>query len=116
MVRNTSFNTDRLRAATERGFLDATILAEYLVGKGVPFRQAHQHVGKLVARAEKAGCELAELTLDEFKKTCPKVDSDVFDYLGADNVVKRYQSEGNAGPKSTYAQICFWKKQLQKRM
>ncbi|NLE58768.1 MAG: argininosuccinate lyase, partial [Planctomycetes bacterium] len=66
VIRNTTFNTDRLLAATDKGFMDATILAEYLVGKGVPFRQAHHHVGTLVAYAEKEGRELSGLTLDEF--------------------------------------------------
>ena len=112
VVRNTTFNVDRLLAATERGFLDATVLAEYLVGKGVPFREAHQHVGRLVALAEKSDRELADLRLEEFSKVCKRIDKDVFDYLGATNVVNRYRSEGNAGPESTKRQIRYWRKQL----
>ena len=112
VVRHTTFNEARLKEATQRGFLDATVLAEYLVGKGIPFREAHQHVGRLVTTAEQKVCELADLSLGEFQKVCSKVESDVFDYLGASNVVARYQSEGNAGPESTACQIEFWKKQL----
>jgi len=114
VVRNTTFNTDRLAAATERGFLDATILAEYMVSKGVAFRQAHQYVGRLVTHCEKAGSELRDLTLEAFKKICDKVDADVYEYLGAANVITRYQSEGSAGPKSVVKQLAFWKKELQK--
>lgn len=112
VVRQTAFNTERLAHATERGFLDATCLAEYLVGKGVPFRQAHQHVGRLVAHAEKAGKELGDLPLETFRAECSKVAGDVYDYLGAANVVARYRSEGNAGPESAAEQIRFWRKQF----
>lgn len=112
VVRNTTFNVERLAEATERGFLDATVLAEYLVGRGVPFREAHQHVGRLVALAEADGHELADLPLDAFRAVCPKIDEDVRDYLGARNVIARYRSEGSAGPASTAAQIAFWKEQL----
>jgi argininosuccinate lyase len=112
VVRNTRFNVKRLREATQRGFLDATILAEYLAGKGVPFRQAHQVVGKLVAQCEKADCELADLPLEKHQKICKSIEKDVYKYLGADNVVARYRSDGNAGAKSAAKQIRFWKKEL----
>ena len=114
VVRNTSFNVDRLRQAATRGFLDATVLAEYLVSKGVPFREAHQHVGRLVALAEKHGHELADLPLADLRETCPKIRPDVFNRLGAANVVKRYRSEGNAGPASAARQIEFWRSRLQR--
>ncbi|NLX21682.1 MAG: argininosuccinate lyase [Phycisphaerae bacterium] len=110
VVRHTAFNVDRLCEATCRGFLDATVLAEYLVGKGVPFRLAHQYVGRLVAGAEKQNRELADLPLDEFRVVCDRIGPDVYGYLGSANVVKRYRSEGSAGPASVARQIRFWKK------
>lgn len=113
VVRNAKFNIDRLEEATQRGFLDATNLAEYLVAKGIPFRQAHQYVGRLVADAERAGRELGDLALDDFRAVCDKIGGDVHEYLGAANVVARYKSEGNAGPISAAEQIRFWKKQLE---
>ncbi|HSW45160.1 MAG TPA: argininosuccinate lyase, partial [Phycisphaerae bacterium] len=70
VVRHSTFDARRLAEATRRGFLDATCLAEYLVGKGVPFRQAHQHVGRLVALAEKRDTELADLPLEVFRAEC----------------------------------------------
>jgi argininosuccinate lyase len=114
VVSNTKFNIERLLAATQHGFMDATILAEYLVGKGVPFREAHQHVGRLVAQCEKQKRELAELPLEAFKAVCEKIEKDVFEYLGAANVVRRYVSEGNAGPESAKQQIKFWMAELQR--
>jgi argininosuccinate lyase len=112
VIEHTEFNVDQLKAATERGFLDATVLAEYLVGRGVPFRQAHQIVGQLVAQAEKSDRELKALSLDEFQQVCDAISDDVYNYLTAENVVKRYQSAGNAGPQSVRKQIRFWKKRL----
>ncbi|GMU19943.1 MAG: argininosuccinate lyase [Phycisphaerae bacterium] len=112
VVSHTKFNPERLLAATQRGYMDATILAEYLVGKGVPFREAHQHVGRLVAQGEQAGRELAELSLDEFRAVCDRIEQDVYDYLGPQNVVHRYRSEGNAGPASTREQIRYWRESL----
>lgn len=112
VVRNTRFRIDRLAAATQRGFLDATILAEYLVGKSVPFREAHQIVGRLVAECEKKGQELAELDEASLKTACPKIEADVYDYLGASNVIRRYRSAGNAGPESTRQQVAYWREAL----
>lgn len=112
VVRNARFNVDRLAQATQRGFLDATNLAEYLVSKGVPFRQAHQHVGRLVAEAERRDRELAELAPEDFQAVCGRIGADVYEYLGAANVVARYRSEGNAGPASAAEQIKFWKTRL----
>src|SRR4029077_13495786 len=100
VVRHTTFNVERLLAATRGGFIDATILAEYLVGKGVPFREAHQHVGRLVALCEKSGGQLADLTVEQMRGECDRIEPDVFEYLGPEKVVKRYRSEGNAGPES----------------
>jgi argininosuccinate lyase len=111
VVRNTTFNVEHLRVATQFGFLDATVLAEYLVGKQVPFRQAHQVVGRLVAQCEKAGCELRDLALEAFQSACDRIDRDVYDYLGPDNVVARYRSEGSGGPEWTRKQIAYWKTQ-----
>jgi argininosuccinate lyase len=98
--------------ATAKGFLDATVLAEYLVARGAPFREAHQHVGRLVATAEKDNRELQELSLDEFQKVCPDVDKDVYRSLGANNIIRAYRSEGSAGIQSTRRQIRFWSRKL----
>ena len=112
VVRNTKFRTDRLLAATQGGFMDATILAEYLVGKGVPFREAHQHVGRLVAACEKDGIDLQDVPLEQLQAVCDRIDKDVYTYLGAENVVKRYRSEGSAGPDSVRTQLAYWREAL----
>jgi argininosuccinate lyase len=106
------FNTKKISAGLGEGFLDATALAEYLVGKGVAFRQAHSIVGSLVAYCEKASKKLADLSLDEFKKHTPAIGKDVYESLGAANVVAKYATDGAAGPKQAEEQIAYWNKQL----
>ena len=99
----------------EEGFLDATSLAEYLVSKGVAFREAHGIVGSLVADCEKQGKKLAKLSLAEFKKFYPSIEKDVYKYLGAKNVVGKYVTEGSAGATQAKKQIKYWQKRLGQR-
>ena len=112
VVSHTTFNTGQIAAGLDGGFLDATALAEYLVRRGVPFRKAHGIVGALVARCEKEGKSLAELSLDQLKECTPVIDSDVYEHLGAANVVRRYVSAGAGGCEQARQQIEFWKKHL----
>jgi len=115
VVSNTAFKTKEIAASLRRGFLDATALAEYLVSKGVPFRQAHGIVGALVTVCENEGKELSEVSLETFAEHSPKIGKDVYDYLGAANVAKRYASAGAAGPVQTKERIDYWKKHLAQR-
>ena len=112
IVSHTKFNTKKIAAGLEEGFLDATSLAEYLTGKGVAFREAHGIVGELVAYCERQGKKLAELSLKELKKYSAAIDKDVWGSLGAANVVGKYATEGAAGAKQAKEQIAYWKKQL----
>lgn len=115
VVSHTTFRTREIAESLDAGFLDATALAEYLVGKGVPFRKAHGVVGALVARCEKEAKPLVKLSLEEFKEYSRAIDTDVYEYLGAENVVKRYVSAGAAGPEQARDQLAHWKKHLAQR-
>ena len=116
IVSHTTFDTKRIAAGLDAGFLDATALAEYLVRKGVPFRQAHGIVGSLVVQCEAEGKKkLAELSIDQFKAACDKIDQDVFDTLDPAGVCKSYQSKGAAGPQDAEAQIKYWKNKLKEQ-
>ena len=106
------FNADRIAETLDEGYLDATSLAEYLVGKGVPFRKAHQAVGALVARAAAAGKKLAEIPLDQLRQACPEVGQDVYGHLTAARVVKQYAPDGAGGPRQLRAQLAYWKRKL----
>lgn len=109
------FNTGAIAAGMDRGFLDATALAEYLVGKGIPFRQAHGIVGALVAECEKNGQRLADLKMERFHAACAAIGEDVYQTLNPLQVTRRYQTEGAAGPVQTHKQIEFWKNFLHER-
>ncbi len=113
IVSNTEFKTENIAKNIDEGFLDATSLAEYLVRKGVPFRQAHGIVGAAVADCEKRGIKLCELTLNEYKAMCERIEADVFDNLTAPNVVKQYTSPGAAGSKQALERIAYWKQMNQ---
>ncbi len=115
IVLHTKFNTKKISAELEEGFLDATALAEYLVGKGVAFRKAHGIVGSLVAYCEEQNKKLAELSLDELQKYSASIETDVYENLGAGGVADKYITAGSAGPKQAKEQIAYWNKQLGQR-
>jgi argininosuccinate lyase len=112
IVATSEFKESNIADGLDAGFLDATALAEYVTAKGVPFRTAHQIVGKLVAQAELQGKTLAEMPLADLQAACDKITPDVKKHLGAANVVKRYSPEGSAGAKQLRKQLAFWKKKL----
>ncbi len=114
MVRNTSFRPDNISEGLDGGFLDATALAEYFVSCGMPFRQSHHVVGKLVARCEKENIKLAQLPLEAFTDECPAADKAVYATLDPANVTKSYKSAGAGGPKQLKTQLKFWEKNLAK--
>jgi len=115
IVSNTKFNIDKIKAGLDKGFLDATALAEYLVSKGIAFRQAHGIVGELVADCEKNNKTLSQVSIKQFKKRCSAVEQDVYEHLGASNAVKRYVTVGSAGSKQAKIQINYWQKLLAER-
>ena len=82
---------------TETGFLTATDLADYLVKKGLPFRQAHEVVGKAVARCIEHGVELHELDMDELRKLHELIDEDVLEVLSVEGSVRSRNCTGGTG-------------------
>jgi argininosuccinate lyase len=115
IAQHAKFNVEKITGGLDKGFLDATAFAEYLVRKKVPFRQAHGIVGSLVAACERQNKSLGQLTLDEFKQYCPAIEEDVYENLGAANVASQYATRGAGGIKQAKEQIEFWDKHLQKR-
>jgi argininosuccinate lyase len=94
MIPRITVNREAMRKAASVGFLNATDMADYLVGKGMPFRKAHACVGSAVAYALDKGCELDQLTLDELKSFSPLIDADIFDHLTLAHMIDRRQSPG----------------------
>ena len=94
MLPQVTFNKDAMRNATTIGFLNATDMADYLVGRGVPFREAHAVVGKAVAYALSQGKELDQLTLEEMHTFSSVIDGALFEALQVEQVVNRRTSQG----------------------
>jgi argininosuccinate lyase len=110
MVKDMSANRDSLAAAAGSGFSTATDLADWLVRVlGLPFRDAHHITGSLVALAEKQGCDLPDLTLEQMKTAHDGITNDVFDVLGVENSVNSRMSYGGTAPEQVRAQVTRWK-------
>ena len=113
MVSDMTANRAALKAAAASGFSTATDLADWLVRElGLPFREAHHVTGTLVALAEKKGCDLPDLGLDEMKSVHAGITAAVFDVLGVENSVASRTSYGGTAPENVRAQIARWKEKL----
>ena len=98
VVENAIVDEERARDAATTGYLNATELADYLVRKGMPFRTAHDAVGKLVLLGIEQGKELGELSLEEMTQIAPEIEADVFDALGLDNSLASKSAIGGTSP------------------
>ncbi len=89
---------DNMREAARKGFSTATDLADYLVRKGVPFRDAHEIVGQSVAYGLEQGKDLSEMSLDELKRFSADIDDDVFEVLTLEGSVAARNHIGGTAP------------------
>jgi argininosuccinate lyase len=97
VLRSLRVNESRARDAATHGYLNATELADYLVGKGMPFREAHETVGRIVLLAIERGGELDDLPLADLKSFSPLIDQDVFEALALENtLVTKSQTGGTS--------------------
>jgi argininosuccinate lyase len=85
---------ERMNEAARDGFMNATDLADYLVGRGVPFREAHGIAGSVVAHCMGAQRRIEDLSLPELKRFSSKVENDIYKYLSAEAVVERRRAVG----------------------
>ncbi len=97
------------------GFLDATVLAEYLVEAGLPFRNCHEVSGTLVRIAEKRGCRLCDLDLETMRGVSELITDDVFKCLNPAVTPRAYKSAGSAGVQEVGKALTRWKRVLAKR-
>jgi len=103
-----------LKAASE-GFATATDFADYLVRKGLPFRDAHEAVGCAVRLASEKDCRLDQLSLDELRQFTPLVDEDVYNALTVEGSVASRNHVGGTAPEQVLIQVSEWKDRLAKR-
>jgi argininosuccinate lyase len=105
MIAGVTFDTARMRAAIDAGHLLATELADYLVTKGVAFREAHDIAGHLVRTASDRGVDLAALSLDDLRAAHPAFDADVRDWLDPARALDRRDVVGGPARAQVIAEI-----------
>ncbi|WP_291992206.1 argininosuccinate lyase [Candidatus Accumulibacter sp. ACC003] len=105
MIAGITVNPEKMREALSQGFATATDLADYLTRQGLPFRDAHEAVGRAVRRAEELGVDLAQLSLAELQHFAPTVDEDVFAVLTVDGSLAARKHLGGTAPEQVLAAI-----------
>jgi argininosuccinate lyase len=98
MLEGLEVNRDAMREAARQGYATATDLADYLVKKGVPFREAHEAVAQAVRYAETRGKDLSEIELENLKQFSPLIDADVFDALTLEGSMAARSHIGGTAP------------------
>jgi argininosuccinate lyase len=107
-----TFDADRLRQAAEQGYLAATDLADYLVTKGMSFRQAHEVVGRIVLFAMDRHRELHQLTLEDLRGFSLQIEEDVFEWLDLEGCVRRRNITGGTGDQAVAQSLLQAKQEL----
>lgn len=105
MLSTMTVNGERMRAGARGGFMVATDLADHLAARGVPFRDAHEVVGRIVLLCEREGRTLQDLTLEELRAASPAFAADALEAIDIDAVVARRVSAGGTGHEAVRAQI-----------
>jgi len=103
---------EKMRRAAEQGYATATDLADYLVRRGLPFRAAHEAVGRAVRHAVQRGCDLAQLPLAELRAFAPQIDEDVRAVLTLEGSVAARDHVGGTAPAQVAAQVAWWRERL----
>lgn len=103
---------DNMRKAAQEGFINATDLADYLVKKGLPFREAYKIAGELVTRCEKDGFVLETLPLMIYREYSALFEEDVYEEISIDNCIRRRSSEGGTSPESVEKQLRYLRDQI----
>ena len=114
MILTMGVNKGAMREGAKGGFMAATDLADYLVGKGMPFREAHAVVGKLVLECEKQNVTLQDLTSDDLHSIEPLFGKDAAEAVNIDNVVAKRTSFGGTGHEAVKVQLEQAKQLLKK--
>jgi len=113
MIKTMKVNQTNMQQATEKDFSNATELADYLANKGLPFRQAHEIVGKLVLECIQQGTYLQDIPLEKYQQISPSIEADVYNKLNSHSAVKNRHSLGGTGFDQVKTQIEKAKAELQ---
>ena len=105
MFETLTLKPKRMRQAASQGFINATDCADYLVGKGLPFRDAYKATGSLVALCIDKGLTLETLPLDEYRRVCDLFEQDVFDAISLDRCAAMRRVYGGPAPENVREQV-----------
>jgi argininosuccinate lyase len=112
MASGISVKPENMRAAALQGYATATDLADYLVKKGLPFRDAHEAVAHAVRACDDAGCDLSEMSLERLREFSPLIEQDVFAVLTLEGSVAARDHVGGTAPNQVRAAIARLRGQL----
>ncbi|MCC6695770.1 MAG: argininosuccinate lyase [Candidatus Hydrogenedentes bacterium] len=99
MIPSIHIHAHAMESATREGYLEATDVADYLVGKGMPFREAHSVVGRIVLYCSRNGRRIPELSVKEFRSFAACFDADIVDALSVESIVRRRDNPGGTSPR-----------------
>ena len=105
MIATMKINKDAMRIQAEKGYLAATDVADYLAKKGMPFRQAHEVVGHLVLLCDKRGCNLDDLSLEDFKAESELFEEDITGALDLESIVAARTTFGGTSREALHDQM-----------
>ena len=105
MISTMKVNVDAMATQAKKGYLAATDVADYLAKKGLPFRRAHEIVGHLVLLCDQRGCDLEDLTLDDFKAESDLFESDIVNCLSLRDIANARLTEGGTGHDAVAVQL-----------
>jgi argininosuccinate lyase len=97
-LRDVQFDYDHMKSATQSGFMNAWAAATYLVRRGVPFRLAHEQIGKAVQHCLDTGCELGDLALHQLREFGSSFDQDFYSCLTLESVLGSHDVSGGTAP------------------
>lgn len=107
MLATMRFHSDRMEKSAARGFTNATDAADYLVRKGVAFRDAHEIIGRLVLECIERDCSLDELSLRDYREISPVFEQDVYEAIAVSQCVQQRKTKGAPGKASMQEQLKF---------
>ena len=113
MIETMTVRTDNMMRAAQTGFINATDLADYLVKKGLPFRNAYKISGQLVARCMEEGTVLESLPLETYKEFSPLFEEDLYPEIDLKNCMEKRISEGGTSAASVIKQVAWVRKELE---
>lgn len=113
MINTMKFNNKRMEASAKNGFTNATDAADYLVKKGVPFREAHGIVGQLVLMCIEKNIALDDLSLEEYKAVSPVFDEDIYEAISLQTCVDKRLTLGAPGPEVMNKVIAIYDKYME---